>query len=51
MNYSIYDAILDGEIDVLIQELANGADFHHITANDKWSYLHKAFKCRSSDLI
>lgn len=44
MTYVIYDAILDGEVEVLKYELANGADFHHVTANDKWTYLHKAFK-------
>ena len=44
MSYVVYDAILDGEIDVLQNELANGVDFSHITENDRWSYLHKAFK-------
>ncbi len=44
MNYDeIYDAILDGEIDVLQKGVINGTDFHYITGNYKWTYLHKAF--------
>ncbi|SIO95816.1 ankyrin repeat domain-containing protein [Vibrio spartinae] len=41
MSYELYEAIVDGEIETAKQLVANGEDIHHVTANDKWSYLHQ----------
>jgi uncharacterized protein len=42
MSYELYEAIVEGEIETAKQLIADGEDIHHVTANDKWSYLHQA---------
>ncbi|NAW65205.1 hypothetical protein CAG70_06530 [Photobacterium halotolerans] len=42
MSYELYEAIVDGEIETAKDLIKKGEDIHHVTANDKWTYLHKA---------
>ncbi|KKC98559.1 ankyrin repeat domain-containing protein [Photobacterium halotolerans] len=42
MSYELYEAIVDGEIETAKDLIRKGEDIHHVTANDKWTYLHKA---------
>lgn len=39
-----YSAIVRGDIETVKESIANGTDIHRVTANDKWTYLHYAFK-------
>ncbi|MEL6117160.1 ankyrin repeat domain-containing protein [Photobacterium sp. SP02] len=42
MSDELYEAIVDGEIDTVKLLMEQGENIHHVTANDKWTYLHKA---------
>ncbi|MEI8632920.1 ankyrin repeat domain-containing protein [Vibrio sp. PP-XX7] len=48
MSYELYETLVEGEIETVKQLTANGEDIHHVTANDKWTYLHQVLDTKET---
>lgn len=43
----LFDAVLDGDIEIAKELIAKGADIHEITPSESWTYFHHVFKSLS----